>query len=509
MVPGLLDSLERWSEQKASDARTSAAFLDFVFSTRNAMMLGPMAELLPRVVPGAILQGLRLDPTDGFILSRIDGIRTRDAIASETGLSSFAVERSIEKLIKLGVVEWFDPSAPAPPPKRSAPPRVASAPPRPEASYDPRELDEPADLTVEQKKRILDLFHTLADLDHYTLLGVSRQADKKAVKRAYFELAALFHPDRYFKKQLGSFKLKMSAVFDRLTLAHDTLIDRDSRAEYDATLGPDESLSQRETAAKPPPSAASSFPPSRGAPSSASELSSHASPLSTPSMEELQRRREALARRLAGGARPAPSPASSPDVPSSRASFASPTDAMDALKRRYLERLDAAATARRNRHAEAQANASGGSSEARASSARLAAAPAVSDPYGPSSSEHGSEPTPEEQAEVAASAEREGRWNVAARLWQRVAVTRNDATSHERTANAILQQPDGDLRQAAEHARQAIALDPAIAQNHATLVEILLKAGHTASARRAAELAAALAPHHEGLKALLKRIPKH
>jgi curved DNA-binding protein CbpA len=468
-----------------------------------------MAELLPRVVPGAVLQGLRLDPTDGFILSRIDGTRSRDAVASETGLSPFAVERSIEKLVKLGVVEWFDPSAPAPPPKRSAPPRASSAPPRPEAFYDPRELDEPADLTAEQKKRILDLFHTLTELNHYTLLGVSRRADKKAVKRAYFELAALFHPDRYFKKQLGSFKLKMSAVFDRLTMAHDTLIDRDARAEYDTTLGPDDTRSHGGIAETPPPSAASSFPPSISEPSSAAEPQRNASPVSSPSMEELQRRREALARRLAGGARPASSPESSRGMTSSRAGFVSPSDAMDALKRRYVERLGAAATARRNRHAGAQANAASGSSDARESSTRLAAAPAVSDPHGSSSNEHGSEPTPEEQAEVAASAEHEGRWNVAARLWQRVALLRNDATSHERTANAILQQPDGDLREAAEHARQAIALNPSIAQNHATLVEILLKAGHTASARRAAELAAALAPHHEGLKALLKRIPKH
>ena len=45
-------------------------------------------------------------------------------------------------------------------------------------------------------------------LDHYALLGVARSADRKALKRAYFDLAARFHPDKYFRKKLGSYKLR-------------------------------------------------------------------------------------------------------------------------------------------------------------------------------------------------------------------------------------------------------------------------------------------------------------
>ena len=48
-------------------------------------------------------------------------------------------------------------------------------------------------------------------------------ADKKAIKDAYYVLAAEYHPDRYFRKRLGTFKSKMEAVFNRLTVAHDTL----------------------------------------------------------------------------------------------------------------------------------------------------------------------------------------------------------------------------------------------------------------------------------------------
>ncbi|MGK3964895.1 DnaJ domain-containing protein [Sorangium sp. So ce118] len=102
--------------------------------------------------------------------------------------------------------------------------------------YDPAELDEPVELTSERKRRILDLYYRLEDLSYYALLGVSDQADKKQIKSAYYLLAPEFHPDTYFRKQLGSYKQKIEAIFTRITLAHDTLTSRQRRAEYDAYL---------------------------------------------------------------------------------------------------------------------------------------------------------------------------------------------------------------------------------------------------------------------------------
>ena len=41
-----------------------------------------------------------------------------------------------------------------------------------------------------------------------------------ATVNAYFELAAHFHPDKYFNKNLGTFKSKMEMLFTRVTEAH-------------------------------------------------------------------------------------------------------------------------------------------------------------------------------------------------------------------------------------------------------------------------------------------------
>ena len=45
--------------------------------------------------------------------------------------------------------------------------------------------------------------------------GVKRDADKKQIRNAYFEMSKLFHPDAYFGKRVGSYKSKMETVFKR------------------------------------------------------------------------------------------------------------------------------------------------------------------------------------------------------------------------------------------------------------------------------------------------------
>jgi tetratricopeptide (TPR) repeat protein len=99
------------------------------------------------------------------------------------------------------------------------------------------ELNEDVDLDMERRRYILDAHAQLDRINHYALLGVNRAADKKSVKDAYFRLAGLIHPDRYFGKRLGSYKPKMELLFTRMTAAYETLSRNQSRAAYDAQLG--------------------------------------------------------------------------------------------------------------------------------------------------------------------------------------------------------------------------------------------------------------------------------
>ncbi|AUX21654.1 molecular chaperone DnaJ [Sorangium cellulosum] len=215
-----------------------------------------MTLRVPRPKPGYDLRSLPLKPAEAFLLSRIDGVLTERELSLVTGMSHSDTVEVLRKLHGFGaIILDGEPTRPPPPrgaadaARRGAAPEVErSLPPGGEPVplgrgpvdspplYDPAELDEPVELAPDRKRRILDLYYRLEDLTYYELLGVSDQADKKQIKSAYYQLAPEFHPDSYFRKQLGSYKQKIEAVFTRITLAHDTLTSRQRRAEYDAYL---------------------------------------------------------------------------------------------------------------------------------------------------------------------------------------------------------------------------------------------------------------------------------
>ncbi len=226
--------------------------------------------------------------------------------------------------------------------------------PRAAPVYDPALLEEPdVDIEMSQRKLILEAFARLDGANYYELLGVAREADRKTIKRAYFEAAGHYHPDRFFRKRLGSFKHKMEAVFGRITQAHDTLTSKEGRAEYDTYLADQEQTRGLEASVSSAASEAQrvredilreagSAPPAErplGPRPSAPDLPP------SPVISE-QARRDALARRLLGGRTSVP-PQQRPSVPpqgssggSASGPHASTADAMAAIKRRYEERLN-------------------------------------------------------------------------------------------------------------------------------------------------------------------------
>jgi tetratricopeptide (TPR) repeat protein len=63
--------------------------------------------------------------------------------------------------------------------------------------------------------------------DPHALLGVSGDADAKAIKRGYFKLSKEVHPDNYYGKRLGTFKERLAFVFEAVTRAHKRLTTAD------------------------------------------------------------------------------------------------------------------------------------------------------------------------------------------------------------------------------------------------------------------------------------------
>ncbi|HTQ48062.1 MAG TPA: DnaJ domain-containing protein [Polyangiaceae bacterium] len=385
-------------------------------------------------------------------------------------------------------------------------------------------MAEEVDIEVDLRRRILQLYRALDRTDHYRLLGVDRAADKKTIKRAYFDLAAKLHPDKYFRKRLGSFKARMEAVFGRITLAQDTLTNADKRAEYDAYVeeqrrsrGIEELLAdamaevkRAEETAEREARAAESNP---SQPAMKAPAASGPPEAPKPSTIEVSAaaRRDALARRLLGGNRPASRP-SQPPVQRSP-SIPSTADAMDALRRRYEDRKSQARAAQARKYLAAGEEALAKNDAVSAANAFRVAASLL--PQDEEIQKRSAETQSRADAMLADTyakqaiyEEKMGQWAEASRSWQRVCKGRpKDAKAHDRAANAIVK-AGGDSHEAARLAQQAIALAPDHTAFRVTLANVYLAAGLALNARRELETAAQRAPHDDTIQAMLKRVAK-
>lgn len=387
---------------------------------------------------------------------------------------------------------------------------------------------------------MLRLYRTLDSADYYQLLGVERSADRKALKRTYFELASRLHPDKYFRKRLGSFKTRMEAIFSRITQAHDTLGNTRKRAEYDAYLEEkrrsrsiedllEDALAEAARAearadqqAEEPETvtasgnfvAASPEPTGAGRATMAATTGGAAASVDVA----LAARRGALAQRLLGGRpRPSPSGAQNPVTGATAASSQpprpSPSEAMAALRRRYEERRTVARATQARAYATKGRDAlASGDPVAAASSLRVAASLAPDDPELARLARE----TQAKADDVMASTyerqaiyeERNTQWSEAARSWTRVCKVRpGDPNAHERAANAIVK-ASGDLHEAGRLAQRACLLEPGSAPLRITLANVYLAAGLTLNARRELETAAQQAPHDDTIQSMLKRVGK-
>jgi len=482
------------------------------------------------------VRGVPLSPVDGFVLSRIDGASDEHEIVATTGLSPDQVQASLAKLEALGVIT-LGAAASAIAPSSGPSGTTPAFPKRSLAPEDQGALSEDVDLDLEMRRRVLEMHDALDRLDHYALLGVGGTADKKALRRAYFELAATFHPDRYFRKKLGSFKPRMETIFGRLTLAHDTLSNKEGRAEYDAYLqeqrrarGIEELLAEalvevkraeesveREVRAQTPMAApsSSSVPPPRSVPppeSASPRIPSPPAPPASPLPSvDISARRDALARRLLG-ARGATS-SSSPPPRISVTPPASPTvaEAMEALRRRYEERvLRAKAVQARRYIANGQVALASGDAISAANAFRVAVTlspgDAALEQMAGQAQAKADAVLSETYAKQAAYEEKTGQWAGAARSWTRVCRARSgDAQAHEHAANAIVK-AGGDLHEAGRLAERACVLEPKAARYRVALANVYLAAGLTLNARRELETAAQLSPHDDTIESMMKRI---
>ena len=241
----------------------------------------------PLVATAALVEERTLTLTEGYILSRIDGVSTARQVMMLVPLDPEETQRTLLGLLLTGRVECrpapvtrerpeaagerpdaeanaalADPPAEAPAvaevpgdsgsdegeegaqaadeaafrafPTVEAEPSEEPAAPATAAPPSPPALD-PEVLT--RRREILEAFQSLPLKNHFEVLGVEPGCNDAEVRRAFAALAKRFHPDAHRDDRLADLHDVLAAVFIRVQEAWEVLGDAKSRASYEARFG--------------------------------------------------------------------------------------------------------------------------------------------------------------------------------------------------------------------------------------------------------------------------------
>ena len=169
------------------------------------------------------------------MLSRIDGQTSWKLLREIGGMTPGEVDICVEEWLLQGYID-IDGRPPrvkrrkAAIPESPKPTRAVSL-----GAIDESLIDPSLDLDEEHQRELLEVEQKLA-CDAFTLLGVSRGAKHREIKRAYFSLSKRFHPDRYFRKNTGEYGDRLHKVFKAISAAYEGLNDPARRKEIEASL---------------------------------------------------------------------------------------------------------------------------------------------------------------------------------------------------------------------------------------------------------------------------------
>jgi curved DNA-binding protein CbpA len=188
------------------------------------------AEILS-VVPGFDSSQLVLSPEEGFLLSRIDGVTPWRLLVEMSGVDAAHAEQCLDAWLVAGAIETvagtdsnsihLDPSSTAPTSPTAPTERPTER--RDAAGIDFSLVDPSLEIDVKTQKRILE-FEARQGGGYHHRLGIDPGADIRTIKKAYFKLSREFHPDRFFRCDLGPYSERLPLIFKTILEAYDALL---------------------------------------------------------------------------------------------------------------------------------------------------------------------------------------------------------------------------------------------------------------------------------------------
>jgi curved DNA-binding protein CbpA len=186
--------------------------------------------LRPVADPALLFQKAQLDQNQQAVISLIDGGKSIQELSCLSGLAEIEARKAVYVLLALRLAEQG--AIKTPEEKDFACELVREA----FAARQTKKSDPAAAELFVMRQTIQSAFDSLGIQNHYEVLGVDRSASENEIKKAYFGLAKLYHPDRHFEPQMSDMKEKLEALFNRLHEAYETLSSPAARNKYNVDL---------------------------------------------------------------------------------------------------------------------------------------------------------------------------------------------------------------------------------------------------------------------------------
>ncbi len=206
----------------------------------------PMGQIYA-LAPECDATQLDLTAAEGYLLSRFDGATPWRVLREMAGIPADQADACLTRWIEQGLLKTSGQAAN--PQSATARGKAGGTTPRPakqtktEAAtqidaaevpdderlppqIDESQIDEDLELDRAAQRRILE-FEASLGLPYHELLAVPIGSEPKVVKRAYFKLSKEFHPDRYFRRNIGSHAARLDRIFKKVLEAHEMLSDPD------------------------------------------------------------------------------------------------------------------------------------------------------------------------------------------------------------------------------------------------------------------------------------------
>jgi serine/threonine protein kinase/curved DNA-binding protein CbpA len=183
--------------------------------------------------PLLLYQKMTLTPSEGYVLSRVDGSTSVAEIASISPLGEDETLRCVYALVSAGVVELASRTLP-PTSRVNAPPRQEE--PLPALQGQKTEAADAAESSGQEKELLAEItakHASLESVDYYRLLEVSPGASDEEIKKGYYAMAKKYHPDRHHHPHLREVQGLLEELFAKVTVAYQELSDPASRRRYD------------------------------------------------------------------------------------------------------------------------------------------------------------------------------------------------------------------------------------------------------------------------------------